>query len=184
MSCWRTRRSSRTVLEVAGRPLRTGYVDGSGHHARGRSGTGTRLARDDRGRGDRPARIRDGAPSRPNGTRFYARFGWERWQGPTFVRETVRDEVRSEVEDDGIMVLRFGRQPGHRPQRTDLVRGPPRRRLVARAPTAVVLHLAGDDLPVQPSHRCGWPPSGAAAVAVPYGVLPAGPPRTKRGSSS
>jgi len=39
---------------------------------------------------------------------FYQRLGWERWLGPTFVR---RGEalVRTPDEDDGIMVLRFGR---------------------------------------------------------------------------
>jgi aminoglycoside 2'-N-acetyltransferase I len=37
---------------------------------------------------------------------FYEGLGWERWQGPTYVRdgETV---VRTEDEDDGIMVLRI-----------------------------------------------------------------------------
>jgi aminoglycoside 2'-N-acetyltransferase I len=38
---------------------------------------------------------------------FYQRGGWERWQGPTFVRTGGRF-VRTEDEDDGIMVLRFG----------------------------------------------------------------------------
>jgi aminoglycoside 2'-N-acetyltransferase I len=38
---------------------------------------------------------------------FYERLGWERWQGPTFVR-VDRKLVRTEEEDDGIMVLRFG----------------------------------------------------------------------------
>jgi aminoglycoside 2'-N-acetyltransferase I len=38
---------------------------------------------------------------------FYERLGWERWQGPTFVRDGEM-LVRTEVEDDGIMVLRHG----------------------------------------------------------------------------
>ncbi len=38
---------------------------------------------------------------------FYQRHGWERWEGPTFVR-TGGQLVRTEDEDDGIMVLRFG----------------------------------------------------------------------------
>lgn len=38
---------------------------------------------------------------------FYERLGWERWQGPTFVRYPD-GLVRTEDEDDGIMVLRFG----------------------------------------------------------------------------
>ena len=38
---------------------------------------------------------------------FYRRLGWERWQGPTFVRDG--DAVwRTEEDDDGVMVLRFG----------------------------------------------------------------------------
>jgi aminoglycoside 2'-N-acetyltransferase I len=38
---------------------------------------------------------------------FYARLGWERWQGPTYVRDGDRRR-RTEDEDDGIMVLRVG----------------------------------------------------------------------------
>jgi aminoglycoside 2'-N-acetyltransferase I len=38
---------------------------------------------------------------------FYERLGWEHWRGPTFVR-TGEHLVRTEGEDDGIMVLRFG----------------------------------------------------------------------------
>ena len=39
---------------------------------------------------------------------FYERLGWERWEGPTYVRRRSGETVRSEDEDDGIMVLRFG----------------------------------------------------------------------------
>jgi len=42
---------------------------------------------------------------------FYERLGWERWSGPTYVR-TGTDEVRTEEEDAGIMVLRFGPSGG------------------------------------------------------------------------
>lgn len=38
---------------------------------------------------------------------FYRQLGWERWQGPTFVRDGAQ-LVRTADEDDGIMVLRFG----------------------------------------------------------------------------
>ncbi len=42
---------------------------------------------------------------------FYERLGWERWRGPTFVRDG--DElIRTPDEDDGIMVLRFGPSAG------------------------------------------------------------------------
>jgi aminoglycoside 2'-N-acetyltransferase I len=36
---------------------------------------------------------------------FYERLGWERWQGPTFVRDGDA-LVRTADEDDGIMILR------------------------------------------------------------------------------
>lgn len=39
---------------------------------------------------------------------FYERFGWERWQGPTYVRHGDGALVRTEDEDDGVMVLPFG----------------------------------------------------------------------------
>jgi len=38
---------------------------------------------------------------------FYERLGWERWQGPTSVRRS-HGIVRTEDEDDGIMVLVVG----------------------------------------------------------------------------
>ena len=38
---------------------------------------------------------------------FYERFGWQRWRGPTFVRQT--DELlRTPQDDDTVMVLRTG----------------------------------------------------------------------------
>jgi aminoglycoside 2'-N-acetyltransferase I len=40
----------------------------------------------------------------------YARSGWECWRGPTFVR-TDNGPVRTEDEDDGIMILRTPRTP-------------------------------------------------------------------------
>ena len=39
---------------------------------------------------------------------FYGRLGWERWRGPTYVRTGEGALERTEEEDDGIMVLRFG----------------------------------------------------------------------------
>jgi aminoglycoside 2'-N-acetyltransferase I len=36
---------------------------------------------------------------------FYERLGWERWRGPSFVR-TNSATLRTEEEDDGIMILR------------------------------------------------------------------------------
>lgn len=37
--------------------------------------------------------------------RFYERLGWRRWRGPTFVRYSNGDLVRTPDDDDGIMVL-------------------------------------------------------------------------------
>ena len=39
---------------------------------------------------------------------FYRRLGWERWRGPTHVVTAAGEHVRTEDEDDGVMVLRFG----------------------------------------------------------------------------
>ena len=39
---------------------------------------------------------------------FYARLGWERWQGPSSVRQPDGSLLRTADDDDGIMVLRFG----------------------------------------------------------------------------
>jgi aminoglycoside 2'-N-acetyltransferase I len=41
---------------------------------------------------------------------FYERLGWERWRGPTFVRDAAGVAQRSPDDDDGVMVLR--RTPG------------------------------------------------------------------------
>ena len=39
---------------------------------------------------------------------FYERLGWQRWQGPAFVREPRGRLRRVEDEDDGVMALRCG----------------------------------------------------------------------------
>lgn len=39
--------------------------------------------------------------------RFYERLGWERWQGPTYVRDGDAT-LRTVDDDNGIMVLRVG----------------------------------------------------------------------------
>ena len=38
---------------------------------------------------------------------FYERLGWERWRGATYVRREA-ELVRTEEDDDDVMVLRFG----------------------------------------------------------------------------
>ncbi|MFZ0322825.1 MAG: GNAT family N-acetyltransferase [Actinomycetes bacterium] len=42
---------------------------------------------------------------------FYSSVGWERWAGPSFVRRG-QDVTRTEDEDAGLMVLRFGPSAG------------------------------------------------------------------------
>lgn len=43
---------------------------------------------------------------------FYQRLGWERWQGPAFVRGRDGVLTRAEDEDDGVMVLRCAASTG------------------------------------------------------------------------
>jgi aminoglycoside 2'-N-acetyltransferase I len=91
------------VLGVDGRMLRTGYVEA----------VCTALAH--RGRGHASAVMREvGHVIRERyelgalGTGihgFYARFGWERWEGPTSVR-TVSGREPTPKNDGGIMILR------------------------------------------------------------------------------
>ena len=93
------------VLEVAGRPLRTGYVEGVATVAASRHrGVGslvmTEVATVVRNEFEMGA-LSTGAHG------FYERLGWERWRGPTFARRGA-EAVRTDDEDDGVMVLRFG----------------------------------------------------------------------------
>lgn len=93
------------ALQVAGRPLHTGYVEAVGTvPGQQRAGLGslamaevTALLHTEFEMGA----LSTGAPG------FYARFGWEQWRGLTFVRHGS-ELIRTEDDDDGIMVLRFG----------------------------------------------------------------------------
>lgn len=93
------------TLQVADRPLRAGYVEAVGTvPGRRRAGLGslamtevsTVLHSD----------FEMGALS-TGAHGFYERLGWERWRGPTFVRHGT-ELIRTEDDDDGVMVLRFG----------------------------------------------------------------------------
>jgi aminoglycoside 2'-N-acetyltransferase I len=92
-------------LEVAGRPLRTGYVEAvATDPSRQGEGLGSLVL------AEATALVRSeyefGALS--SGLHaFYARHGWERWRGPTFARHGGQ-AIRTEEDDDGVMVLRFG----------------------------------------------------------------------------
>ncbi len=97
------------TIEIDGRPFRAGYVEG----------VATAPRRQGRGLGSLAmAEVADvvrvgfemGALSTGR-HRFYARLGWERWRGPTFVRDGS-EAIRTEEEDDGVMVLRYGPSAG------------------------------------------------------------------------
>ncbi len=97
------------LIEVAGVPFRTGYVEAVATvEDQRRHGLGSAVM------GEAAAIIRDGfamgalATGIPD---FYARLGWELWQGPTSARYGDI-EVRTPDEDDAVMVLRFGPSAG------------------------------------------------------------------------
>ena len=97
------------VLEVGNRPFRTGYVEGvATHPRRQREGFGTQVM------GEVSHLIRDefemGALS-TSVRGFYENLGWHRWRGPTYVRYGS-ELIRTEDEDDGIMVMTFGSSEG------------------------------------------------------------------------
>ena len=95
-------------LHLAGRPVRTGYVEAvaTAPAAQGR-GLGTVVMR------DVTSSIRDEYDLGALGTGrhgFYERLGWQIWRGPTSVR-TDRGEQRTPGEDGFILVLRTPTSP-------------------------------------------------------------------------
>lgn len=96
-------------LEVAGRPVRTGYVEAvATQPARQREGLGSQVMREARQIVEDAFELGALATSTHG---FYTRLGWERWRGPTYVREGAR-LVRSPDEDGAVMVLRTGATRG------------------------------------------------------------------------
>jgi aminoglycoside 2'-N-acetyltransferase I len=97
------------AIDVAGARLRTGYVEAVGTAPDlQRQGLGTQVME--------PATryIREGYELGCLGTGewgFYERLGWERWQGPSYVRLADGVLERSPDDDDGIMVLRTPSTP-------------------------------------------------------------------------
>lgn len=92
-------------LKVADRPFHTGYLEGVATHPEHQgNGFGARVvtAANEVIRQE----YQLGALSTERHS-FYRRLGWERWAGPTYVRDGSR-LLRTADEDDGIMVLRFG----------------------------------------------------------------------------
>ena len=93
------------LIEVAGRPFRTGYVEAvATDPARQRRGLGSSVMAEVAIVVRRDFELGALSTGRYD---FYRRLGWERWQGPTYVRH-ASGLIRTEEEDDGVMVLRFG----------------------------------------------------------------------------
>lgn len=96
------------VLHVAGRPLRTGYVEAVATlPERQRLGYGSRVmaaVNDHIVAGYELGALGTGSVG------FYERLGWRVWQGPTFVR-TSEGARRTLAEDGGILVLLTPRSP-------------------------------------------------------------------------
>jgi aminoglycoside 2'-N-acetyltransferase I len=94
------------TLFAGDRPVRTGYVEGvATHPAHQRKGWSTavmrtvnRVIQDHFEMGG----LSTGVPE------LYARLGWERWLGPTFV-DGPTGRRRTEEDDGGVMVLRTSR---------------------------------------------------------------------------
>jgi aminoglycoside 2'-N-acetyltransferase I len=95
-------------IEIAGRPIRTGYVEAVATAPdRQRTGLGS-LVMGEVGRiiGDEYELGMLGTGVQP----FYERLGWRIWRGPSAVR-TARGEVPSPDEDGYLMVLRTPSTP-------------------------------------------------------------------------
>jgi aminoglycoside 2'-N-acetyltransferase I len=97
---------ARTLI-AGDRPVRTGYVEGVATHPEyQRKGWGSavmrtvnRVIEDHFEMGG----LSTGVPE------LYARLGWERWLGPTFVDGPTGRRRRTEDDDGGVMVLRTSR---------------------------------------------------------------------------
>lgn len=99
-------------IEVAGRPLRAGYVEAVAT-APGRQGEGHGSAV----MGEVDDVIRTEFELGVLGTgrfSFYERLGWERWRGPSFVR-TPAGELATPDDDGALMVLRTPSTPADPP---------------------------------------------------------------------
>jgi aminoglycoside 2'-N-acetyltransferase I len=96
------------LLEADGLPMTTGYVEAVATHPDWRRrGVATRLVTV---ANQHIARSFELGALSTDLHAVYARAGWERWHGPTFVR-TDGGPVRTGDEDDGIMILRTPRTP-------------------------------------------------------------------------
>ncbi len=98
------------VLVVGDRPVIAGYVEGvATAPSRQREGHGSRVMR---ALAEVLAKSFEFGALATGEHDFYERLGWERWLGPTFVSRANGSVVRTEEEDDGIMVLPLGLPEG------------------------------------------------------------------------
>jgi aminoglycoside 2'-N-acetyltransferase I len=93
------------VLEIDDKQLQVGYVEAVAVAPPKQGQAIGTLIMDDVAGFIRTSYVMGGLSTSRHG--FYERLGWERWQGPTFVRH-ANETIRSADEDDGVMVLRFG----------------------------------------------------------------------------
>jgi aminoglycoside 2'-N-acetyltransferase I len=99
---------ARTV-DVAGRPLRAGYVEAVAVQPALRgTGIGSAVMRT---AGELIARDFELGVLSTGEWRFYERLGWERWRGPTSVRRADGQVARTADDDDGVMILRVPLSP-------------------------------------------------------------------------
>ena len=96
-------------LDVADRPFLSGYVEAVGT-APAAQGTGVGSVAMEAIGELLPRHFELGALATGRWS-FYERLGWERWRGPTFARDGV-EVIRTEEDDDAVMVLRFGPSAG------------------------------------------------------------------------
>jgi aminoglycoside 2'-N-acetyltransferase I len=92
-------------IEVAGRHLHAGYVEAVATDPAGqRGGLGTQAIAE----ATRVVMAGYEFGALSTGVHLlYERLGWERWEGPTYVRRGAQPE-RTVDDDDAVMVLRFG----------------------------------------------------------------------------
>lgn len=97
------------TLDVAGHPIRTGYVEAVAVlPARQGTGLGTAVMR---ALGEVITRDFALGALSTGEWHFYERLGWERWQGPTWVRHPDGRRERTPDDDDSLMILRTPRTP-------------------------------------------------------------------------
>ena len=97
------------VIDVGGRPLRTGYVEAVAvRPALQGTGLGTAVMQ---AAGELIARDFELGVLSSGEWHFYERLGWERWRGPTSVRRADGPPTRTPDDDDGIMFLRVPLSP-------------------------------------------------------------------------